>query len=85
MAILNLKLTKFYIIFFTVWNMFKLIKVEFIEQNFENVNIQNLKFKLLIIFSGLYKIRIIILKFNCTFSEFIMTKKMCLNAQKNHF
>ena len=59
--------------FFAVHGMFRLIDVKFVKQEFDGVGIQNLKSKLLIIFSGLYNTRPIILKFVYMFFRFIVT------------
>ena len=39
MAILDFELTKFYVAFFAVQNLFGLINVKFIEPKFEDVNV----------------------------------------------
>ena len=59
--------------FFAIHSMFGLIDVKFVKQEFDSIGVRNLKSKLLIIFFGLYNIKLIILKFVCMFFGFIIT------------
>ena len=59
--------------FFAVHGVFGLIDVKLLRQEFDDVGVQNLKSKLLIIFFGLYNTRLIVLKFIYMFFRFIIT------------
>ena len=57
---MDFNLIKFHTIFFTVLGMFGFVDTTFVGQKFHNVNVLNLKFKLLIIIFGLYNIKLIV-------------------------
>ena len=71
--------------FFVILNVFKLINITFIEQKFGDVNVWNLKFKLLIIVFKLYNIIPIIWNLVCIFFLFIEMKKICLKIKEELF
>ena len=70
---------------FAILNVFGSINITFVEQKFGNINIQHLKFKLLIIIIKSYNMISVIWNFIRGFFLFIETKTTCLKTQKNCF
>ena len=71
--------------FFVILDVIGFVDAVFVEQKFDNINVLNLKFKLLIIIFGLYNIKLIVQNFVYIFFSFIETKKTCLKIKKKLF
>ena len=79
---MDFNLIKFCMAFFAVLSIIGFIDIAFVRQKLDNINVLNLKSKLLIIISGLYSIRPVIQNFVYTFSSPIEAKKACLKMGK---